>query len=377
MKSIKEIRDLISENKIEIVINELEERFDKNPLKRDLIISIKSQHNNLKHENIRGVITYEDKKVGKNQITNKLLALIADEKNQEESRIYTTVDNKSINQEKLPIFKDNYQKTNNLWNALDNKYFIDSENISILLRGILWHSKHSKTDFASLAGIEMNRLESLLKGDILPSLEELIRVSRLVELDIKFFFRPNINGREPIWKSDMVRYSIFKLIHPVSTLSQIKDVDKFLGYVFYQTAKNICYFHSLIFNKHDNMTNSEFIPDNQKIVEAYKKIPDLKRSEFLGELAHQHYKLLEQVIEKDYKRGFTKREEVILLWHSHNPSSLARIFTESIKKITVLDKEKYNITFHFWDELITKKIRGRTYDDKNIKMIFSKIKLKL
>jgi len=79
MKPIKEIRKLIGKNKIEIVFEELEERFDKRPHKRDLLISIKNQHNQLRYKNIKGVITYENETVGKNKIIDKILDLISNE----------------------------------------------------------------------------------------------------------------------------------------------------------------------------------------------------------------------------------------------------------------------------------------------------------
>ncbi len=85
MKSIKEIRKLISENKIEIVFNELEERFESKPSKRDLLISIKNQYHQIKYENIEGVITYENETVGKSRVISRLLKLVSDEKDSLES----------------------------------------------------------------------------------------------------------------------------------------------------------------------------------------------------------------------------------------------------------------------------------------------------
>ncbi len=290
-------------------------------------------------------------------------------------RLFSKTHNQEINDDKLPIFKDNHQEVSNLWGALNNNYILNSENISIILRSILWFSKHGKIDFANLVGIEIGRFKSLLKGYILPSLDEIVRISNLVELDINFFFQTNVRGAKPFWKSDLVRYSILKLIKPVSSISRIKDVEKFLGSIVYETAKNIYYLHSMIHGK-EILQNSEWM-FNKKIIKSYKSILDSKKTDFFGELSHQHYKLLEQVTERETSRGFTKPEEIVLLWHFSNSEYLARIFTEAIKGIKIIDKEKYDITFHFWDELITKKIRGRTYDAKNIKMTFSKIRLEL
>ncbi len=291
------------------------------------------------------------------------------------NRLFAKEHEIDISDNKLPIFKDNHQEVNNLWEALNNKFSLSSESISITLRGILRFSRHSKIDFANLVGIENIRFEKILNGEILPSLEELVRISNLVDLDMKFFFQPNVAGTVPFWKFDLVRYSILKLIQPVSNLSLVKDLDKILGSIVYETAKNIYYLHSLIFDK-DNMTNWESMLDDS-VVKAYKSIPKLKRKEFFGELSHQHYKLLEQIRERELNRGFTKQEEIILMWRFCNSEYLARIFTESIKRIEILDKENYKITFHFWDEIITKKIRGRTYDDKNIKIIFSKVRMEI
>ncbi|MCR9103550.1 MAG: hypothetical protein NXI25_26630 [bacterium] len=85
MRPIKEIRNLIGKNKIEVVFDELEKRFDNRPLKRDLLISIKNQHSQLKYKNIKGVITYENETIGKNKVVDKLLELISDEKDYEKT----------------------------------------------------------------------------------------------------------------------------------------------------------------------------------------------------------------------------------------------------------------------------------------------------
>ena len=129
----------------------------------------------------------------------------------------------------------------------------------------------------------------------------------------------------------------------------------------------------MLFDK-DNKTNWKLMLD-KKVVQAYDNLSNSHKENLLGELSHQHYKLLEQISERESSSGFTKQEEIVLLWRVCSSEYLARIFTESIKRIKIIDKENYKIVFHFWDELITGKIRGRTYDDKNIKMIFSKIKL--
>lgn len=293
-------------------------------------------------------------------------------------KIFNRVNSKQrkdeINSNKLPIFKDERQENNNLWDALKNKYALSSENISTIIRGILWHSKHSKIDFINLVGIEDQRFEKILRGEIMPSLDELVRISNMVDINIKFFFQPHFNGSEPFWKSDLVRYSILKLIQPVSRISIINDIDKFLGSIIYQTANNIYYLYCLIFSK-DCIIEDTMI--NPSIKKAFLDIPELKRPAFILELSRQHYKLLEQILEGKPSRGYTKQEETILSWQLCNSEYLARIFTESIKTIKILDKENFKITFHFWDELINKKIRGRDYDGKNIKMIFSKVKIKL
>lgn len=77
MKSIDEVRHLISENRLESVFEELLLRYENNQKKRDSVYSIKAQHNTLKHENIRGVITYKNKSLGQNLIVDKLLNLIS------------------------------------------------------------------------------------------------------------------------------------------------------------------------------------------------------------------------------------------------------------------------------------------------------------
>ena len=79
MKSINEIKNLISENKIEIVFDELLLIFDKIPIKRNALLLIQNQYYELKHKSIVGAIKDEDRAIAENEIRNKLIELILEE----------------------------------------------------------------------------------------------------------------------------------------------------------------------------------------------------------------------------------------------------------------------------------------------------------
>lgn len=270
--------------------------------------------------------------------------------------------NKKSENDFINIYENPSQQVKNLWSAIENKFEFNSEQTSINIRTLLFYSKHNKIDFAKLAGINSDKFEIILKGEILPSLGELYRISRLSNIDISFFFRPNINGNRPFWMSDLVRFTILKRVNPISAISKVNDLNAFFGTIVYETAKNINELHRLLIKQENNQT--------------LKEIPKNKQSDFIAELRLQYYKVLEQV-SKNKNLGFTEQEEIILLWQYSNEDYLSRIFTESIKEIIIDNQNNYNIKFHFWEEIASKEIKGREYNGIDKELIFSKTKIKI
>ncbi len=260
----------------------------------------------------------------------------------------------NVSKDKYPVYNSGKQVTDIIWNLIDDKGEINAEMMSINLRGILWFSNHNKKDFAKLCGIDMQDFERLLLGIELPTLDFLLRVSKMTNTPFQNFFETNYYGRRAFWKDHDLRFALLGLIKPMNQVQRIQNCDKFLGKVVYQTAKNILELYELVQSDSDigGLSPSESI-------------------KFKQELAHQHYKLLEQV-RLDYEfRGLTKIEEIITQWFHCNSQYLSRIFIESIKEIKVKDKDEPWIIFHFKNEIAKREIYGRTYDEKKIKVIFS------
>ena len=267
-------------------------------------------------------------------------------------------DNEEISEDKYSVYNSSKQLVDTLWNLLNNEHEVNAETVAINLRVLLRLSNHSKKDFAKLCGITLLEFENLLFGKELPNLDFLMRVSKITGTSLKFFFETTYYGREAFWKDNHLRFSILKLIKPSANIQNIHDCDKFLGNVVYQTAKSILNFYEFI--------NS--IRDIEGLSTADSR-------QFRGELATQHYKLLEQIPQGDYEfRGLTKTEEVISLWFACSSKYLCRIFIESIKEIEVTEKDKPTIVFYFENEINMKEIYGRTYDDVLMKMTFSERK---
>jgi len=287
--------------------------------------------------------------------------------------------NKSIPQnnyseEKLAIYKDSKQALDSLWNCIDNKFDFNAETLSIKFRGIFFHSKHSKIDFANLVGISVDKLDGILLGNSLPDMEILIRVSKIFDINLNFFFAPDYFGRTQFWKEDIVRISILKRIDNIGGLKQIEDIERTLGNIVYEVAKNIVYFHSFIF---EEKMNYSLIPDLMVVQEKLESLSNEQMSNLKRELSHQYYKIIEQVTNEPLNdRGFTNIERVVSKWYRTNDAYLARIFTESIKRIEIIDNINFKIDFHFWDEVKNLKVRGRDYDPNNLVLKFTDCRFK-
>ena len=259
-----------------------------------------------------------------------------------------------IPEDKYPVYNSKQQVADALWNLIDDKNVINAETTSINLRGLLWFSEHNKKDFARLCGIDLQHFERLLLGKEIPTLDFLLRVSKITGTPFLVFFEANYFGRKSFWKDDDLRFILLKLIKPITQLQRIENFNRFLGQVVYKTAKSILELHEFITSDSD--------VDGLSAFESHR---------FKQELSHQYYKLLEQVV-SDYEfRGLTKTEEIITRWFHWNSQYLSRIFIESIKEIKVKDKDEPSIIFHFKNEITKKEIYGRTYDQKNLKIVFS------
>jgi len=140
------------------------------------------------------------------------------------------------------IYKTNQQRVEALWNTLNNKYEFSSEQLAIKLRGILYFSKHSKLDFANLIGVDSKTFEKVIDGSIIPDINVLIRVSKIFNIDMEFFFQNDYHGRKPFWKEDLVRLSIFQKVKPIVDINKLKNQDHILGQIVYTTANNIVNF---------------------------------------------------------------------------------------------------------------------------------------
>jgi predicted HTH transcriptional regulator len=94
----------------------------------------------------------------------------------------------SVPSNKPPVYLDEQQEVDFLWRTLNNKYELTAETFGVNLRGILYFSKHGKQDFAQLIAVSLPVFETFLKGDQLPTLNQLIGIANLAKIDVDFFF---------------------------------------------------------------------------------------------------------------------------------------------------------------------------------------------
>jgi len=255
---------------------------------------------------------------------------------------------------KKPIYQNNSQENNALWDTIVDKFTFSSENTSINLRYILNSCEHSVTDFASLLGISPSELNEYLNGEKLPTLEILYSTAKITNFPLEFFFTPNYLGFKAFWKEELIRYSLEKLVCPQIDLNKVKFPNNFFGDTLYLLAKEICYLRDVIVGRKNSV----------------REIPDLA-TEFINELARQYYKLLEQ-IPNNSKPGFTETELIIRDWFFSSNCAISRVILEGIKKIKVDKNNDPIVITYFGEEIKNRKIKSRYYDEKNLKIVFSR-----
>ena len=261
----------------------------------------------------------------------------------------------------ISIYNDETsQECRALWNVLDDKFEFSTDTMAPAIRLILLSSRATKKEFAQLHGISGKRLDNILIGTELPSIEFLVRLSKYGEFELNGLFEPTYYGRRAFWKEDDLRIKLLGFIQPTTNILQIKHINVFLGRVVYETAEAIILLHENIYPKQSlTLTN-----------EGETHAPG-ENTQFHIALAHQYYKLLEQVQDLvDRRPALTPTERIIALWFFSSTEYLVRIFAEAIKSITVSQDGNPKITFYFVQELQSKVLYSRTYCSKTFRMKF-------
>ena len=274
------------------------------------------------------------------------------------------------NLDKEKIFKDHTDYLNNLYNVIENKFEFKASQFAINIRGFIWYSSLSKKQFSQHTGISVKRLNIISSGEELPTIDELYRIAKEHEVGIEFFFKPKFHGDDPLWKRDIFRFALISLLDSKYKIRMVQDLDRVLGMVVYDTAKNIIEFLDFLERKGASAYDTKLQPILTKWDEVASNEIKVK---FIQELRVQYYKVIE-IGQVKKKQGLTKTER---LFESIHFLGTPRLFIEVIKSIHLNGNELPKIEFHFWDEIAKLEIRGRNYNEKDFKMEFGEVKFSI
>lgn len=92
-----------------------------------------------------------------------------------------------------------------LYQYLEGRYKFSSIGFSNKLNEIFSNqTDYNKLEFATLLGLDEDKIDAYFDGYAVPKLEHILRATEVFKLPMDFFFQPTINKRKPLWYSPMV-----------------------------------------------------------------------------------------------------------------------------------------------------------------------------
>jgi transcriptional regulator with XRE-family HTH domain len=355
---------LLGDDKIE----ELFDAFEKlsttiSPELNNKILLIKNRYNNFKTQTFLG---FDPENKIRNQIIYSILAII--DEIEKDNQTNTEKDENEGTSETSKVYENEKDELDAFWNTLSGKFNFTLKESAINFRGILKYSKYNLQEFSILTGIEIEDFIKIINAERIPSTEQIIRISKFLDISPTFFFEPNYHGMSSIWKRDPVSFVIFSLCHPKSKIAQIEDVGSFFSLFFYDLARSILYLQELLSSNEESankiFSDGWFSHDLGQVASVSTR--------FKEHLSIQYYKLLEQVNNIEKSSLFTPTEQVIRRWFFSGGNYIARIIIEAVKSIEITNNNRPKCVYHFWDEIKNQELNGRSYDLETMQLNITK-----
>ena len=265
---------------------------------------------------------------------------------------------------------------NQLIDLLKGKYTFTALNFADKLHQIyINQTKYNKMEFATLIGLEQDKIHDYFEGKAFPKLEQILRSTKIFDLATDFFFQPTYNLRYPIWRNPLVNYCIIEKVTNKQELFKIDEGDLFYE-VFWQLGKSMVIFHDWIFSEYNEPQNNEddifYIPPRYDFLNQYvSKLSKEKITEFKKHLSVQHYKILQVAGYGNKENSELMPAEMIIQYLlGSDDEFICRILNESIGEITIHGKN-IEVDFHFFEEVKKLMVRGREYNPKTVSLEFT------
>ncbi|MEC0125370.1 ATP-binding protein [Paenibacillus pabuli] len=236
-----------------------------------------------------------------------------------------------------------------------------------------YQSKLNKLEVAKWLGFEEDKINDYFDGLAFPTLEHILRASKYFDVPLAFFFKASYMGRGPIWDEALVNFSIIQHVVQKNELFTM-DLGPFFSNVLWDMAKNICLFVEWMGTDYNDYLKARESTDiftiKPKAFELYDYLSDMSREEvidFKDSLSVQHYKIIEKVYQKE-DRTWLPEEHFLFSLVGFGKELVCRLINESIKSIEITDGS-IEVKYHFIEEIKAKKINGREYKEKDLKLV--------
>jgi len=252
-------------------------------------------------------------------------------------------------QNDIKIYSKN-QEYRAFYDTLENNEIeLNATNISIAFRGIWKFSNLSKKDFAMKIGISAEENDDYFNGLNIPTIEVLIRLSKMFNISMSLFFEPYYYSKKAFYNNDLIKFCILRITTPKKNILKLQNINKFYFNIFLDLATKIHELKEILLRKEYNG----------------KKLSDT----FIGQLSSQYYKLLEQINKNGMVSSFSPVESTLESWFYCNSESLVRIIAESIREIKIDEVDNPQIIYSFIEDISMVYVIPLEYDAVNYLMI--------
>ncbi|MDQ0087599.1 transcriptional regulator with XRE-family HTH domain [Paenibacillus anaericanus] len=227
-----------------------------------------------------------------------------------------------------------------------------------------------------MLGFEVNAIDDYFEGKRFPKLEHLLRAVEIFDLPHDYFFQTIISMNRPFIQNPLITYVLLEKTEDKLGMFNY-GFGKAVLEIFDDTAKEFSYFKKWLHcDKREKLKTKEdewsrLTDQNVIMYENYERylenVSEASYNKFKKHLSTQYYKELEKT--PDIDERFLNEKILTHLTHS-DTDFVCKFISELIRDINVTDG-KLRIEYNFIYEVQNKLIRHRTYDRKNMKVIFS------
>jgi len=266
-----------------------------------------------------------------------------------------------------------YSEYKIFYNYLSGSFEFNAMNFADKINELCFtKSKPNKLEVAKWLGFEDDKIADYFNGIAFPTLEHVLRATKYFDVPIDFFFKPSYLGRGPIWEEPLVNFSIIQHVVQKNELFGMNP-GTFFSDVLWDMAKNICLFVEWIQSDYNEYMKANESADSFTIkpraFELYDYLSDMSLEEvqnFKSLLSIQYYKVIEKVYHKN-DRKWLPEEHFLFSLVGFSGELVCRLINESIKSIEIIN-EKIEVKYHFIEEIKAKKINGREYKERGLKL---------